>query len=301
MSAPPLATCVVVAFHRPHSLARLMDELRHPDVEVVVVNVDDDPAVAAVAGERAMALPGNPGYAAAVNAGARRAAAGVVVFTNDDLVVDATSVLALAAVVSSGQADVALPRLVDGDGRTALTVAPLPTPRALLVERMLLPDHRPAWLPEGAARIQKWRAPEVAEEVHAGTAAIVAVDAGWLRAVPLPEAYRLYWEESDWFWQLRTAGARVRYEPAVTATHAGGRDDVRPEKSRLMARNAVRCVRRTQGRRAAAAAWPVVVVWNLRLLVVDCLRAAAGSRPAAGRVAARAAGLRSAAAAWREL
>jgi hypothetical protein len=62
----------------------------------------------------------------------------------------------------------------------------------------------------------------------------------------------------------------------------------------------VRCVARTQGAWAAAAAWAVVVVWNLRLLVADAVRAACRQ---AGRqqVAARAAGLSAALGSWREV
>ena len=86
--------------------------------------------------------------------------------------------------------------------------------------------------------------------------------------------------------------------PDAIVVHAGGRADVRPEKQRLLARNAVRCVYRTQGRAAAARAWPVVILWQLRLLAVDPVRALFGR---GNRVAARAAGVGAAVAAWREL
>ena len=69
------------------------------------------------------------------------------------------------------------------------------------------------------------------------------------------------------------------------------------DKQRLLARNAVRCVRRTQGRFAAARAWPVVVLWQLRLLVVDTLRMLGGRQNRAG---ARLAGVGAALGAWRE-
>ena len=48
----------------------------------------------------------------------------------------------------------------------------------------------------------------------------------------------------------------VELHPDAVCVHDGGRDDVRPDKSRLLARNAVRCIRRTQGRRSAALAVP---------------------------------------------
>lgn len=301
MSAPPLATCVVVAFHRPEPLARLLAQLDHPAVEVVVVNVEDDPHVAQVAGDLALALPGNPGYAAAVNAGARLAHAPVIVFLNDDVDVEPGAILSLAATVSSDEADVVLPSVFDGDGHWEPTIAALPTPRTLFREWFLLPDRPPAFLRGRVADVQKWRAPVVPERVDAAAATVVAVSAELLRRTPLPEEYFLYWEESEWFWHLKAAGALVLYDPRVTVRHAGGRDDVRPAKSRLMARNAVRCVRRTQGRAAALLAWQVVILWNLRLVAVDGLRGLTGSRPAVARFPARAEGLAAAVLAWREL
>jgi GT2 family glycosyltransferase len=301
MSDTPLVTCVIVAYHRPEPLARLLDGLRDPGIEVVVVNVDGDPDVAVVAGERAVPLVGNPGYAAAVNAGARTACGPVVVFLNDDVEVEAGAVLSLAATVSSKEADVALPCVLDGTGRREPTIAPLASPRTLFREWFLLPDRPPALLRGRITGVQKWRAPVSPERVDAAAATVVAVSASLLRRIPLPEEYFLYWEESDWFWRLKAAGARVLYDPGVTVRHAGGRDDVRPAKSRLLARNAVRCVRRTQGRPAALLAGPVVVLWNFRLVAADGLRSLAGSRPAAARLPARAGGLVAALLAWREL
>lgn len=296
-----VATCVVVAFHRPEKLAALLPRLRDPRIEVVVVNVEDDRDVAAIAGDLALALPGNPGYAAAVNAGAHRAGAPTVVFLNDDVDLGADAVLALAGAVSSGEADVVLPCIVDGEGRREPTIAALPSPASLFCEWFLLPDRPPAGLRGRTVGVQKWRAPVVPERVDAASAAVVATSTALLRTHPLPEDYFLYWEESDWFWRLKTAGARVLYDPGVVVVHLGGRDDVRPAKSRLMARNAVRCVQRTQGRRAALLAWPVVVLWNLRLAVVDGVRQFTGSPTDGSRFPARAAGLRAAALAWREL
>lgn len=301
MSTTPLVTCVVVAFHRPDPLARSLTLLSHPDVEVVVVNVEDDPAVADVAAGFAVPLTANLGYAAAVNLGASLARGPVVVFLNDDARVDAEAALSLAATVSSDEADVVLPSVLDGQGRWEPTIAALPRPLTLFREWFLLPDEPPAFLRRRASGVQKWRAPVVPERVDAAAATVVAVSTELLREIPLPEEYFLYWEESDWFWHLRAAGVRVLYDPRVTVRHAGGRDDVRPAKSRLMARNAVRCVRRTQGRAAALLAWLVVILWNFRLAAVDGLRGLAGSRPAAARFPARAAGLAAAVLAWREV
>ena len=81
----------------------------------------------------------------------------------------------------------------------------------------------------------------------------------------------------------------------------GGRPDVRADKSRLLARNAVRCIRATQGRRAAFLAWLVVMLWSSRLLVAASLRAVVRPSISVGPVRARLAGWAAAVGAWREI
>ena len=196
-SDAPEATVVVVAFRRPAALAALLDSLDGTPAEVVVVNVGDDLDVRAV-GSRAR-LPvrtiavENRGFGAAVNAGADAAHGDVVVFTNDDVVIDAHAVSALVRAVHDG-ADVALPRVVDRDGEEQRTLRALPTPGRLLFEWALLPD-RPVRTVERWSRVEKWRSPRVVERVPAASACTVAVRRELLRATPLPDEYFLYWEE----------------------------------------------------------------------------------------------------------
>jgi GT2 family glycosyltransferase len=297
-------TVGIVAFRRPDALADALAALAAPDIDVVVVNVGADPEVAVVASRarnaRTIAVE-NRGYAAAVNAMAATAIGDVVVFMNDDARLDAAGARALAAVVRAGVADVAVPRVVGRDGRLERTVAAVPSPAALAREWLLLPDE-PVASVAGRVRVEKWRAPEQPERVEAASAIAVAARTDLVLDVRLPEHYFLYWEESEWFWRLRERGAVVQYRPEVTCVHDGGRDDVRPEKSRLLARNAVRCVRITQGRARAAAAWLVVVAWNVRLVLVDGARCVVAPGPRRrARLRARAAGLAAAGSSWREI
>lgn len=290
---------VVVAYHRPAPLRSLLARIAEAASEVVVVNVDDDPEIAEVArATTVVGLSGNPGYAAAVNLGTAACVSPIVVFMNDDVVCDPSAVDVLAGAIRAG-ADVALPQLVDGGGRPTPSIAALPGVRALLREWVALPD-RPVPGLVGRIRVEKWRRPESAERVDAASAPVVAVRRALLDAHPLPEDYFLYWEESEWFFRLAEVGARVEYRPDAVVVHRGGREDVRPEKARLLARNAVRCVRRTRGRRAAAAAYPVVIAWWTRLLLVDGALALLGRRPWTA-VRARSAGLGAAVGAWREV
>jgi GT2 family glycosyltransferase len=300
----PRASCVVVAYHRPAALSTLLDAVRDPALELIVVNVEADEVVGATARRvdaTVIDVPDNCGYARAVNVGARSARHDTVVFLNDDAHIEADDVLRLVRAVQSGDADVTVPRVLDADGHLERTIAAVPSPVALAREWLLLPD-RPVAALAGRLRVEKWRAPTDSERIDAASAVVVAVRTELLLAEPLSEDYFLYWEESDWFWRLRERGAVVQYRPEATCVHEGGRDDVRAEKSKLMARNAVRCVRRTQGRGAALAALPIVAVWNLRLVTLDLLRFwLRPTRARWERVRARGAGLIQALSSWDEL
>jgi GT2 family glycosyltransferase len=301
----PTTTVAIVAYRRPHALARLLEAVADPALDVIVVNVGGDAEVARVAREactpvRVIAVE-NRGYAAAVNAGAAAARGDVVVFTNDDVLLTADAVARLATTIRSGGADVALPRVVTSDGSDVGTALALPTPDRLLVEWALLPD-RPVAVLNGRLTIEKWRRPSATQEIKAGTAAAVAARRDVLRSTPLPEDYFLYWEELEWFWRLHERANGVVLVPDVTVVHDGGRDDVRAAKSRRLARNAVRCVRRTQGWWAALLAYPIVIVWNARLLMVDAARSVLHQRLVSRtRLNARTAGFVAALGSWKEL
>jgi N-acetylglucosaminyl-diphospho-decaprenol L-rhamnosyltransferase len=294
------ASAVVVAFHRPHLVRQLIAGLEvDAKLEVIVVNVDDDPDVREVAhqtGVRVVALRGNPGYAAGVNAGAAIATGEIVVFMNDDVLVDRASFDALVAAVNRGDYSVAVPEIRDSAGTREPSILPLASVRSLIMEWLLLPDTPIAWL-QSRVSVQKWRQPTCDEPIDAAQAAVVAVRRPLLTAIPLPEDFRMYWEEVAWFGELNKRGYKVLYEPAAVVTHFGGRDDVRADKSRYLARNAVRCVRRSKGRWSAMIAWPVVLLWQLRLLVTAYCRAS--TKPEVRD--ARWAGVRAAISGWREV
>jgi GT2 family glycosyltransferase len=297
MSAP--FTFVVVVYHRTEPLTRLLTGVCASQPEacprIVVVNKEDDPDVRRVAesfGATVIAAP-DDGYAAGVNRGVEEVDTEITVFSSDDLEVTTESLHRLVTTVAAGVSDVAVPQILDLDGHVQGSVRALPTPGRLFVEWAATVDRPLA----RTGHIQKWRRPRVTERVDAFDAALVAVRTNVVREHPLPEEYFLYWEEMDWCYRLHAVGRQSVLVPDAVVRHAGGRDDVRPDKQRLLARNAVRCVYRTQGRAAALRAWPVVVLWQLRLLVVDVVRAVLGRE---NRVPARVAGVTAAARAWHE-
>lgn len=289
------AALVVVAYRKPAALDRLLCSVEGV-LPVVVVNVDDDPEVAAVTLRHGAAVVpvANRGYAAGVNAGvdALPDDVEVAVFSNDDVEFAASSLRRLVDHAGSAPGTFAVPAVVGPDGTRQRTVAPRVSLASLLVEWALLPDAPPRWLGR-CQRVQKWRLPETAEPVPGASAAVVAGPRSVMRRQPLPEAYFMYWEEREWFDRLGDLGATVTYLPSAVVVHHGGRCDLRPDKQRLLVENAVLCSRRLHGRLAAAASWPVVVLWQVRLLAQGLVLVALGRRDPSS-LATRLAGARAA-------
>lgn len=299
--ATPEVTCVIVCFHRPASLGPALAALEDPRVEVIVVNMEADPEIAEIAsGCIHIPVDGDPGFATGVNLAVKQASAEYVVAMNDDLLFEVDDLFALLDYVVRGEADVALPAILDVEGEVEPTIKALPTPWALVREWLVFPDH-PIERLSGRLRLQKWRRPTEPEQVEAAGTPVMATTAALLRKHPMPEDYFLYWEEIDWFWRLREAGKRVLYVPHLRARHLGGRQDISAFKAKLITRNAVRCVRRTQGRPAAVQAASIMLLYNLRLVGIAVLRRLLRREKAPGELQARLAGLRETPASWREV
>ncbi len=243
-------SCVIIAYHRPAPLGRLLRTLAHDDIQIVIVNIEDDARIRSFAGADIIPVATNVGYAAGVNIGVEHSAGDVVVFMNDDIEASSESIIALAKRIRDGHVDVTVPLVEDSSGEPWL----MKHPPFRLVQRVPL-KHRTL--------------SERPQRIDAAWGAIVAARAEVIRAAPLPEEYFLYWEEIEWFYRLRQRDVRVEFLPAVRVRHLGGDQFVRPDKSRLIARNAVRLVRRTRGRGAALRVWPYVIAWQVRLLLTS--------------------------------
>ena len=298
-----VASLIVVAYHKPGHLQRLLQPLeRHDDLELVVVNVEGDSEISEIAaGNNAIEVVAeyNGGYAYAVNLGARAASGATIIYCNDDLTISYESIKTLSEVIESGLAEVVVPLVVDIVGIPQRTILPLPTLHNFIKEWVLLPDWPITRL--GFLNVQKWRLPTHYEKIVAATGAVVAVNHDLFREVPLPEQYFMYWEEVDWFWQLHLRDAAVGYLPEAVVVHYGGRDDLRPEKSALITRNALRCLKATQGFMRASVAYPFVVLWALRLLAFDFTKSLLRNGRDELRLTSRRSALAAALISWREL
>lgn len=266
---------IVVAYRKPDALASLLASLDLDDLEIVVVNVSADPAVRAIATSATRPVhvvdADNRGFAAGVNLGVAASTGDIVIIANDDVSFCPGCLATLVqGVIERG--GICAPRVLDIEGAVQSTVAATVSLGSLVVESALLPDH-PIWLPFGwAGRIQKWRVPSSAEKVPGVAAAVIAGHRRLLTIRPLPEQYFMYWEERDWFSRLERGGVPVWYLPDAEIVHEGGRAEVRPQKQRWLAANAIRCVRSLDGNRAGAAARIIVLGWQLRLAVQSVLR-----------------------------
>jgi N-acetylglucosaminyl-diphospho-decaprenol L-rhamnosyltransferase len=298
------ASCLIPCYHRAAMLRDGLERLRDPRIEVVVVNAERDPEVAEVvaATPGAVEVPRDgSGFAAGVNAGVAHVTTDYVVCMNDDILIDAQAVLALKDVLARGVADVAVPAISNPAGALEPTIRALPTPAILFREWFLFPETRIDLL-RRAIHVEKWRRPREPERIEAAGTPVLATRTELLRELPLPEEYFLNWDEIEWFWRLRERGLRVLYLPTVEAVHlGGGPQDVSPFKSRLMTTNAVRFVRRTQGRRAARRAFAVMALYNLRLVALAGARRLLRGRAYSAPLKARVAGLKAVGASWREV
>jgi N-acetylglucosaminyl-diphospho-decaprenol L-rhamnosyltransferase len=295
-------SCVIPCYHRPEFLRRAVEQLDDPRIEIVIVNSEADPEVAEVARPYVHVPRESSGFASGVNLAMQHVSADYVVLMNDDLLIDVDGVLALRDALAAGEADVVVPAIVDPTGAPEISIRALPTTWSLFREWALLPERPVSWL-QGRMRVEKWRRPVRAEPIQAAGTPVMATRSELLRAEPLAEDYFLYWEEIDWFWRLRERGMKVLYMPDVQAVHlGGGQQELSPGRSRLMTINAVKCIRRTQGRSAARRAFLIMLLYNLRLVAMAALRRAVRGREAAGReLESRLAGLRATRESWQEV
>ncbi len=294
--------CLIPCYHRAAVLRDALEHLRDPRVELVVVNAERDPdvaeVVAAVPGAILVSRDGS-GFAAGVNAGISHVTTDFVVFMNDDILIEPVDVLALKEALASGHADVAVPAILNPNGELEPTIRALPTPGILFREWFLFPERR---IPGGRVlRVEKWRRPRGPEQIEAAGTPVMATRTEILRELPLPEDYLLNWDEIEWFWRIREHGLRVLYLPSAQAIHlGGGPQDISPFKSRLLTRNAVRFVRRTQGRGPARRAFVVMALYNLRLVIIESVRRVLRGRSRSAPLRARVEGLRALSESWRE-
>lgn len=221
-------------------------------------------------------LGGNRGYAAGVNACAAAVPdAWALLVLNPDVRLAPGAVAALVATARQPGVGIAVPRLVEPDGRLAYSLRRTPTVTRALGEALLggTRARRYALLSEVVGDPAAYYRPSRSDWA---TGAALLVTAQCLRAVgPWDESFFLYSEETDFALRARDAGFAVQLAPRAQAEHIGGQSHVSPRLWALLAANRVRLYARRNGPVRAVAFWSAVTLGE----AVRAARRGAGGSP----------------------
>lgn len=204
----------------------------------------------------------NAGYAAAINVGIRHVRARVGVYIlNPDALPSAGSVIRL---VQAAQADarigMAVPRVLDANGRLKYSLRREPTLLRALGEA-LLGGRRAARIPPLGDLIRDpgYYVDGATADWATGAAMYVPVHAA-AAVGRWDERFFLYSEETDYALRLRDVGLRVQLVATASVQHPGGDMSRSPWLWSLVAVNRTRLYAKRHRRPAAAAYWLVVLV-----------------------------------------
>lgn len=280
---------VVVTYHSEPLLADLVASLR-PGLAGVrwhLVVADNGSADGTVATLRRLApeavvveLGANRGYAAGINAAVAAAPPHTAVLVlNPDVRLGAGCGRALLTALRLPGTGVAVPRLVDGDGRLLPSMRREPSIVRILGDALLGARRvgRYPWLGEVVTDPRRYQAPATTDWAE-GAALLVSTEC-WRACAPWDESFFLYSEETDFALRARDAGFATRFTPDAQAVHLGGDSRRSPGLWALLSVNRVRLHRRRHGRLAAAGFWAALMLRELS-------RAAIGRRPSRAAVRA---------------
>lgn len=252
------AVTVVCVLHRsePELRALLASLDAHlPERQLVVVDTapgaDRGAELAAAHGAEVIALPGNPGFGPANNAGVAAAGGEVTLLLNPDTVLPDGRIAALLD-AARGHDALHVPALRNPDGTPQRSAHPVPGAAAALLPALL----PPALLPRRARRhAEPWR-PDGGGPRRVGwaIAAALAARTATLRVLgPFDPHAFLHFEDLDLCLRAAAAGQPTVLHPGVVVEHLGGHS-TRRDPGRLEAeaerRRAV--VAERLGRRALA-------------------------------------------------
>jgi GT2 family glycosyltransferase len=248
-------TAAVVVLHdSAGELAALLRSLERVEApRLVVVDTgsrDGGPELARAHGAEVLALPGNPGFGAACNAGLARVREDVTILLNPDCEALDDSLAALADLARRHTRALHAPRLLDPDGSVQRSAHPLPGTVGALIPAVVPPARLPRPLRE---RAEPFRA-QSARSVGWAIGACLAAATGTLRALgPFDPAVHLYYEDMELCLRARAAGIPTVLHPQLTIRHRGGHSTLRRgEDFEALARRRRDAVRDTRGRAALA-------------------------------------------------
>lgn len=247
---------LVVTYQSAKHIDGLLDSLRrealaHRIRVVVADNSSTDGTLEAVARHRdvrAVPTGGNLGYSAGLNLAARAAGnAGTLFVLNPDARVAEGCIAALRSRMQSSGAGVVVPRIVDDEGSTYVSIRREPTLLRALGDAAFGSRWatRPGRLSEIEGRLETY---ESAHPIDWATGAALLVDREVAAAVgDWDERFFLYSEETDYLRRVREAGYTVWYEPEAIVEHSQGGSGSSAQLDALMAVNRVRYMAKHHG------------------------------------------------------
>lgn len=271
---------VTVAYRSNDVLPGFLESIEAASAAPVhCVIVDNRPGEGSLAADLAhqhgahyIALPSNPGYGGAINAGVASLATSVrwVLVSNPDVVLHAGVIDALAAVGESDERIAAIgPAVLNPDGTVYPSARRVPSLRTGVGHALFVN----LWTDNPWTKRYRQDADE----------AVTARDAGWLSGACLlirrdvfdalggfDEGYFMYFEDVDLGYRLGKAGWRNRYEPSTAVTHVGGHTAARD--SAVMIRAHHTSARRFITRKYSGwHLWPVRAALSVGLAVRSAL------------------------------
>lgn len=233
---------------------------------VIVDNASSDATVAIVRHTAPWAVVidagGNLGYAAAINLALDQHEAGRGIYIlNPDAVPSPGSVTKLMAAAERDIAvGLAVPRIVDADGRLKFSLRREPTLGRALGEALLGGRRAARFAPLGdLIRDPAHYVDGATADWATGAALYIRRDA--LDTVGrLDERFFLYSEETDYALRLQDHGFVLRYVAEAEVRHPGGDMSRSPWLWSLVAVNRTRLYRKRHGTVASATYWSVVVL-----------------------------------------
>ena len=255
----------------PSALAGIVE---HEIVVVDNASGDDTPAIAQqlVPSARVIVRDTNGGYAAGVNAGIRASSAiDAVLILNPDLRLRPGCVAALLERLRQPGIGIAVPRLLDDDGRIQRSLHRSPSILRAWGEALLggtVAGRIPA-LGETVMDDMAYSHPTFASWAS-GAAMMISTQC--IRAVgEWNEQFFLYSEETEYCLRAGDAGLKIQLEPHAEVIHIGGEMSSSPRLWAMQAWNRVRLYRSRHGHAASAA-------FHAGVVVNEALRAALGRK-----------------------
>lgn len=263
---------LVVTYQSEQDIERLIGSLRREAAShrlrvIVADNASTDGTLRRLAGHpdvTVVEVGGNLGYAAGVNAAARSAGPDEPrLVLNPDLEVQPGCIAGLLDRMRTTGAAIVVPRIMDREGETYLSLHREPSLLGGLVDALVGSrlSNRPAPLSENLLSPAAYQR---AARVDWASGAALLIDPRFAERVgEWDESFFLYSEETDFFRRTRDLGGEAWYEPAAVVQHDQGGSGSSVALDALLTVNRIRYVRKHHHRLYAALYRAVVVLHEL--------------------------------------